>query len=150
MVELFPWNIELCGLTHFSPSIAFYMESSHLICIASQISGFYMTSNTGLKWLKVGLFRTKYEIGKGNTQYIIHIQSLLFKLSMLRITHSNFAFNKIIPQMKSAFHFSSKYFIFTVKLNLSLSRTKLILLTVISEHLQRCIQNLVKYIKWSF
>lgn len=101
------------------------MESSHLICIASQISGFYMTSNTGLKWLKVGLFRTKYEIGKGNTQYIIHIQSLLFKLSMLRITHSNFAFNKIIPQMKSAFHFSSKIFHFYCEIKLVFVQDKI-------------------------
>ena len=39
-------------LTHFSPSVAFHIETSHLICTANQMTGLYMKCNTGLKWVK--------------------------------------------------------------------------------------------------
>ena len=36
----------------FQPSVAFYIETSHLIYIANQMTGFYMECNTGLKRVK--------------------------------------------------------------------------------------------------
>ena len=36
----------------FHPSVTFDAETSHLICIADQMIGFYMKCNTGLKWVK--------------------------------------------------------------------------------------------------
>ena len=33
----------------FQPSVAFHIETRHLICSANQITGFYMKCNTGLK-----------------------------------------------------------------------------------------------------
>ena len=35
----------------FQPSVTFHIETSHLICSAKQITGFYMKYNTGLKEL---------------------------------------------------------------------------------------------------
>ena len=32
----------------FQPIVAFHIETSHLICIANQMTGFYMKYNTGL------------------------------------------------------------------------------------------------------
>ena len=37
----------------FRPSVTFDTETSHLICNANQITGFYMGCNTGMKWVKV-------------------------------------------------------------------------------------------------
>ena len=40
-------------LTHFRPvSAAFHVQTSHLICNANQITGFYMKCNNGLKRVK--------------------------------------------------------------------------------------------------
>ena len=36
----------------FQPSLAFQIEGSHLICIANQMTGFYMECKTGLKWVE--------------------------------------------------------------------------------------------------
>ena len=36
------------------PGVAFHIETSHLICTANQVTGFYMEYNTGLKWVKRG------------------------------------------------------------------------------------------------
>ena len=38
----------------FQPSVAFHIETSHLICTASKMTGFYIKCNTGLKWVKLG------------------------------------------------------------------------------------------------
>ena len=35
----------------FQPIVAFHKETSHLICSANQMTGFYMECNTGLKWV---------------------------------------------------------------------------------------------------
>ena len=35
----------------FQPSVAFHMETNHLICIANQITGFFMERNGGMKWV---------------------------------------------------------------------------------------------------
>ena len=35
----------------FQLSVAFRMETSHLICSANQMTGFYMECNTGVKWV---------------------------------------------------------------------------------------------------
>ena len=48
-------------LTHFS--VAFHIETGHLICSANQMTGFYMKRSAGLKWVK-GLH--------GGDQNIIH------------------------------------------------------------------------------
>ena len=32
-------------------SIAFHIETSHLICTANHMTGFYLKCNTGLKWV---------------------------------------------------------------------------------------------------
>ena len=36
----------------FQSSVAFHVETSHLICTANQINGFYIKCNNGLKWVK--------------------------------------------------------------------------------------------------
>ena len=38
-------------LTYFSLSVAFHIETSHLICIANQMTDFNMKCITGLKWV---------------------------------------------------------------------------------------------------
>ena len=35
----------------FQPSVVFDIETSHLICSANQIAGFYIKCNTALKWV---------------------------------------------------------------------------------------------------
>ena len=35
----------------FQPSVAFHIETIHLICSASKMTGFYLKLNTGLKWI---------------------------------------------------------------------------------------------------
>ena len=37
----------------FQPTVAFHLETSHLTCIANQMTGFYMEFNTGLKWVNL-------------------------------------------------------------------------------------------------
>ena len=49
----------LLGLKHvdsFHPSVALHIKTSRLICIANQMTGFYMKCNAGLKWLKTRIF----------------------------------------------------------------------------------------------
>ena len=36
---------------YFQLNVAFYVQTSHLICTANQMTGFYMECNTGLKWV---------------------------------------------------------------------------------------------------
>ena len=44
----------------FQTSVAFYRETSHLICSANQMTGFYMTCNTGWNGLMLKLFVTSW------------------------------------------------------------------------------------------
>ena len=44
----------------FRTSVAFYKETSHLICSGNQMAGFYMKCNTGLKWVKVVGYGNKF------------------------------------------------------------------------------------------
>ena len=37
----------------YQPSIAFHIETSHLICRTNQMTGFYMKCKTGLKWVNI-------------------------------------------------------------------------------------------------
>ena len=37
----------------YHASVVFHIESSHLICDAKQMTGFYIKCNTGLKWLDI-------------------------------------------------------------------------------------------------
>ena len=40
-------------LKPLQPSVAFHIETSHLLCRKKQMAGFYMKRNTGLEWVKV-------------------------------------------------------------------------------------------------
>ena len=40
----------------FQPSVAFHIETSHLICFVNQMTSFYMERNSGLKLKWVNLF----------------------------------------------------------------------------------------------
>ena len=48
---IFQYNIQLINL--FQSTVTFYIETSHLICIANQMTGFYMKCNTGMKWVNL-------------------------------------------------------------------------------------------------
>ena len=37
----------------FQPSVAFLVETRHLICNTNQVTGFCMKCNTGLKWVNI-------------------------------------------------------------------------------------------------
>ena len=39
------------NLTHFSPVLAFHIETSHLVWTANQMTGFYMKCNAGVNWI---------------------------------------------------------------------------------------------------
>ena len=39
-------------LSLFQLSVVFLKETSHIICIANQMTGFYMERTTGQKWVK--------------------------------------------------------------------------------------------------
>ena len=49
--------------TLFQPSVAFRIETNHLICTANQITIFYLTYNTGVK----GLFGKHHEYRPGKS-----------------------------------------------------------------------------------
>ena len=40
-------------VNYYQPSVAFYRGTGHLICIANQLTGFYMKFNIGPKWVKL-------------------------------------------------------------------------------------------------
>ena len=42
-------NVSL--INPFKPSVAFHIETSHLICTANQMIGFSAKSHNGLKWV---------------------------------------------------------------------------------------------------
>ena len=42
------WNF----ITPFQPSVAIDIENSHMICVANQMTGFYLEYNTVPKWVK--------------------------------------------------------------------------------------------------
>ena len=42
------------------PSVAFHIETRHLICSANQMTGFYMRCNTGLKWVNWGIPKKRF------------------------------------------------------------------------------------------
>ena len=54
-IQPFPGGIEIGHWrgkgNPFQSSVAFHVETSHLICSTNQMTGFYMTSNTRLKWV---------------------------------------------------------------------------------------------------
>ena len=37
----------------FQPTVVFHIEPSHLFCTSDQMIGYYVTCNTGLKWIKI-------------------------------------------------------------------------------------------------
>ena len=50
--SFFVQYLDKIGLKPFQLRAAFHIETSHLICNAYQMTGFYMKSITGLKWVK--------------------------------------------------------------------------------------------------
>ena len=54
-----PKNKNDSTINPFQPSDAFYRETSHLICRANQMTGFYVKGNTGLKWVNLGSANNK-------------------------------------------------------------------------------------------
>ena len=63
MSNFFVWNekvlhiVFFCRLLNpFQPSVTFHIETSHLICSANLMTGFYMKCNTELKMGEKGMF----------------------------------------------------------------------------------------------
>ena len=50
-VSQFLFSGKIAWKNLFEPSVPFHVETSHLICNANWITGFYMKCNTGLKWV---------------------------------------------------------------------------------------------------
>ena len=46
---LWGWRLKVDHINLFQPSVAFYIETSHLFFFVKQITGFYIECNTGLK-----------------------------------------------------------------------------------------------------
>ena len=57
-------------LNPFQPSVAFHIETSHLICNVILTIGFYMRCNTGLKWIK--LFKFWFQFSKNETLMLMN------------------------------------------------------------------------------
>ena len=49
-------KIQWVFFNQFKPSAAFHIETSQLFCFAKQVTGFYMKSNNGLKWININDF----------------------------------------------------------------------------------------------
>ena len=53
LVFEYTFSFQPRNIKPFKPIVAFHIESSHLICRANQeMTGFYMKSSTGLKWVE--------------------------------------------------------------------------------------------------
>ena len=50
-VAQFP-HMYQCVFNPFQPSVALHIQTSHLICRAKQMTGFYMRGHTAVKWVK--------------------------------------------------------------------------------------------------
>ena len=50
-------------LNPFQPSVEFLEETSHLVWNAYQMTGFYMKSNTGMKWLTFPWISSNFRAG---------------------------------------------------------------------------------------
>ena len=46
-------STKIYAINPFQPSVVFHIETSHLICNANRMTGFYMKCNTGLKCVKL-------------------------------------------------------------------------------------------------
>ena len=74
----------------FQPSVAFHIKTSHLICYANQITGFYMKWNNGLKLVNIWctcLNSTLIEDKRHSTSYYITWKNLEKKLWSRLRTH---------------------------------------------------------------
>ena len=54
--------------TPCQPNVAFHIETSHLICCANQMNGFYMECDNRLKWVKPALNLQFIVISLNNTE----------------------------------------------------------------------------------
>ena len=67
------------------PSVAFHIETSHLIFLPNQMTGFYMKCNTGLKWVNLfisGVNRNPVEKEiKLNMFYFVGLEMIFWKIS---------------------------------------------------------------------
>ena len=50
-IGLFQYDRKIV-LNPFQPSVAFHIETSHLLCTKNQMAGFYMKCNSGMNWFK--------------------------------------------------------------------------------------------------
>ena len=74
--------------TLFGPSVAFHIETSHLISIANQMTGFYRKCNTGLKWVK--LEKLTKSIFHSTNFEILNLISHLFLYQLFGCCKDNF------------------------------------------------------------
>ena len=62
----FIWNLHYV-MSLLQPNFAFFIETSHFMCAANQMTGFYIKCNSGLKWVnlhdrKGHLFSSKFQV----------------------------------------------------------------------------------------
>ena len=58
--------MDLKSVNKFQTSVALRIETSHLICIANQMTGFYIKCNTDLRWVTQWYFTTSVVNGPFN------------------------------------------------------------------------------------
>ena len=49
----------ICLINPVQPKSAFHVETSHLICRANQMTGFYMKRNIGVKWVNENITKNE-------------------------------------------------------------------------------------------
>ena len=64
------------------PSVACHIETSHLVCTANQMTGFYMKCNTELNWVNQGTCLTKIS----GLHHIFHIHQVLYSEIFTRLS----------------------------------------------------------------
>ena len=69
-----PWELSVDSLT----SVAFYIETRHLLCRPKQVTGFYMKRNTRLKWVKFVLTSLLLTSNAFNTTFNVSNYCILF------------------------------------------------------------------------
>ena len=91
-------------LNPLQPSVAFHIETSHLICTTNQISGFYIKCNAGLKWVNSQEIHHKNKLSEiliDRQTYCACLQILQLINWKLRFDNKTFAFGLL----KCLFHY---------------------------------------------
>ena len=111
-------------LTYFQPNVAFHIKTSHLICIANQMTGFYMKYDTSLKCVKKK-----------------HLKSCLLVTAVGRYKFyiikklTNHSYFKYIVQ----YLYITSYIIFSKTSHLNLKQTIFLSRKMFHLHIQKCI-----------